>query len=203
MAASFPLVPVPNTVTLPCLTSKIRKVSMFVTVNAWSGFYIIYRYVNGLFPYLLPIVHSPGLYGINYFFLSSWSFLASFPYSEIWKLAYLISILSVCLCIHPVILRMPEPIFMKLGTYIMARERILTVYFINPFHHSACLCVYPLIVARQRLSRNVITATNTHTTLEDLLDVSSMRSVSYQRKVGDQFFPELLVYYLIYSVGGI
>jgi hypothetical protein len=37
-------------------------------------------------------------------------------------------------------------------------------------------------------------AMNTHATTEELLDESlSMQSMLYQRKVGDQFFPELLV----------
>jgi hypothetical protein len=46
------------------------------------------------------------------------------------------------------------------------------------------VCVPP-IVARQLLGKHVPTATNTHPTIE-LLDASfSMRSVSYQRKVGD------------------
>jgi hypothetical protein len=54
--------------------------------------------------------------------------------------------------------------------------------------------VYPPIVARQRLGKNVTAATNTHETIEELLDVSfSIRSVRYERKVGDQFFPELLL----------
>jgi hypothetical protein len=39
----------------------------------------------------------------------------------------------------------------------------------------------------------LIWGTNTHATLEDLLDESfSLRCVSYQRKVGDWFFSELL-----------
>jgi hypothetical protein len=43
-----------------------------------------------------------------------------------------------------------------------------------------------LYVARQRLGKNVTAATNTHTTIEELLDVSfSMRPVSYQREAGD------------------
>jgi hypothetical protein len=55
--------------------------------------------------------------------------------------------------------------------------------------------VYPRIDARQRLGKNVTTATNTHATIEELLDVSFyMRSVSYQRKIGDQSFPEFLVF---------
>jgi hypothetical protein len=41
----------------------------------------------------------------------------------------------------------------------------------------------PPIVARQRLGRNVTAVTNTHTTMEELLDASfSMYPVSYQGK---------------------
>jgi hypothetical protein len=65
---------------------------------------------------------------------------------------------------------MPEPIFMKLGMYIMAPESISTAYFINPSHQSVCLYVYLLIVARQRLGKHATMATNTHTTIEELLD---------------------------------
>jgi hypothetical protein len=55
-------------------------------------------------------------------------------------------------------------------------------YFINPSHRS----VYPPIVARQRLDRNVTAVTNTRATIEESLDASfSARSVSYQMKVGD------------------
>jgi hypothetical protein len=44
-----------------------------------------------------------------------------------------------------------------------------------------CLCVYPPIVARQRLSINVTAVTITHATIEELLDASfSMWPVSYQ-----------------------
>jgi hypothetical protein len=58
-----------------------------------------------------------------------------------------------------------------------------------------CACVYlpivamqqlgknPLIVARQRLGRNVAAVTNTQTTIEELLDASfKMWPVSYQGK---------------------
>jgi hypothetical protein len=42
--------------------------------------------------------------------------------------------------------------------------------------------------------KNVTAATNTQATIEELLDASfSMRSVSYQTKLGDSFCPELLV----------
>jgi hypothetical protein len=80
---------------------------------------------------------------------------------------------------------MLEPIFMKLGMYIMAHEPISTAYFLNPSYQSVCLYVYPPIVARQRFCKNVTAATNAHATIEELFDESfSMRSVSYQSKVG-------------------
>jgi hypothetical protein len=41
---------------------------------------------------------------------------------------------------------MPEPIFMKLGMYIMAPEPISTVYFINPSHQSVCTCIPQLLL---------------------------------------------------------
>jgi hypothetical protein len=78
---------------------------------------------------------------------------------------------------------MPEPIVMKLGMHIMAPEPISTAYLKNPSHQSVCLYVYPPIVARQRLGKNVTATTNTQVTIDELLDSSfSMGSVSYQRK---------------------
>jgi hypothetical protein len=51
----------------------------------------------------------------------------------------------------------------------------------------------PPFGARQRLAKHVLAETNTQATVEELLGTSfSMWSVSYQRKVGDWFFPELL-----------
>jgi hypothetical protein len=38
---------------------------------------------------------------------------------------------------------MPEPIFIKLGMYIMASKPISTVYFINLSLRTVCLYVYP------------------------------------------------------------
>jgi hypothetical protein len=93
---------------------------------------------------------------------------------------------------YPVNFSKPEPVFMKLGMYIMTPEPISVAYS----HWS--LSVYPRIVARQRLgknflivdrqrlSKNVTAATNTHATIEELLDTSfSVRTVSYQGEVGD------------------
>jgi hypothetical protein len=52
-----------------------------------------------------------------------------------------------------------------------------------------------LFVARQRSVKNFPAAMHTHATIEELLEASiSTRSVLYQRKVGNQFFTELLVY---------
>jgi hypothetical protein len=72
--------------------------------------------------------------------------------------------LCLCACVYvcPLInLWMPEPIFIKLCMYIFALESISTAYFINPSHQSVCLYVYPLIVARQRLSKHVPATMNT------------------------------------------
>jgi hypothetical protein len=66
----------------------------------------------------------------------------------------------VCMCIPSINFRIAEPIFMKLGMYIMAPEPISTAYFINSFRLCVCKCI-PLIVARQRLSRHFLAATNT------------------------------------------
>jgi hypothetical protein len=56
---------------------------------------------------------------------------------------------------------MPEPIFMRLGIYIMVPEPISTAYLINPSHKFVCLYVY-LLVAMQRIGKSVTAATNTH-----------------------------------------
>jgi hypothetical protein len=86
--------------------------------------------------------------------------------------------LSVCLWIPHITFWMPEPIFMKLGTYITEPEPISTAYFMNPSHQP----VYTPIVARQRLGRSVTAATNTHATIDEFLDASFfMRSMSYRR----------------------
>jgi hypothetical protein len=62
-----------------------------------------------------------------------------------------------------------------------------------------CLYSNPPLAVRQRLGKNDTAATNTYITIEELLDASfSMRSVSYQRKIGDWFFPELLILIIVY-----
>jgi hypothetical protein len=51
---------------------------------------------------------------------------------------------------------MAEPVFMKLGMYVIAPETISTAYFLNLSDQSLCLFVYPLIVARQRLGKKTL-----------------------------------------------
>jgi hypothetical protein len=68
-----------------------------------------------------------------------------------------------CVCVSPIVARQ------RLGKnpLIVARRR---------------LDKNPLVVGRQRLGRNVTAVTNTHATIEELLDASfSMWPVSYQR----------------------
>jgi hypothetical protein len=64
----------------------------------------------------------------------------------------------------PYQLWIPEPICMKLVMYIVAPESNSAVYFINPSHQSVCLYV---VVARQRLGKNVTATTNTHATIKN------------------------------------
>jgi hypothetical protein len=54
----------------------------------------------------------------------------------------------------------------------MAPKPISTAQFTNPTYQSVCLYVYAPIVARRRLRENVSVATNTHATIEELLDAS-------------------------------
>jgi hypothetical protein len=51
--------------------------------------------------------------------------------------------MPVCtiMCIPRTNFWMTEPIFMKLGMYIMALEPISTAYFINPSHQCVCMCL--------------------------------------------------------------
>jgi hypothetical protein len=55
----------------------------------------------------------------------------------------------------PINFRTAEAIFMKLCNYTMATEPTSTAYFINLSHQSVCLYVYSLIVARERLFKNL------------------------------------------------
>jgi hypothetical protein len=75
---------------------------------------------------------------------------------------------------------------MKLGMNNTAPESISMAHFINPSHQSVCLYVYSLIVARQQLGEKVTAAKTTYARIEQLFEASfSVRSVMYQREVGD------------------
>jgi hypothetical protein len=75
----------------------------------------------------------------------------------------------LCVCVSPPInFQVPEPIFIKLGMYIMACEPISTVYFINPSHQTVCLCVSP-VIARQWLDTVIAAAMNTHATIAEFV----------------------------------
>jgi hypothetical protein len=104
--------------------------------------------------------------------------------------------LSVCLWVPPNNFWMPELIFMKLGMYIMAPEPIASVCFINPSHQSVCMCVclYPLIVAGQRLGKNVTAAVNTHNSrrIVGCVFFCAVRVISKESR--RLFFPELLAF---------
>jgi hypothetical protein len=78
--------------------------------------------------------------------MTSKAFLAYLPCFEKKKkrkYAYIISMLSVCLCLSPINFDCLQPILMKLGIYVMAPELISKAYFINSSHQSVCVCVSP------------------------------------------------------------
>jgi hypothetical protein len=76
---------------------------------------------------------------------------------------------------------MHEPVFMKLGMYIMTPEPISTTRLINHSCQSLCLFEYTPVVARQRLGKNFTPAM-----INELTEAYfSMRSESYQIEVGD------------------
>jgi hypothetical protein len=63
---------------------------------------------------------------------------------------YLYVCVYMCLCVFLINVWLPEPIFMKLGMYIMEHKPISMAYFIKPSHQSVCLYMEPPLVARQR-----------------------------------------------------
>jgi hypothetical protein len=91
-------------------------------------------------------------------------FLGYFPYFEI-MIVGLGHLHTVCVSIPLIRFWMAEPIFLKFDAHIMAPEPISMAYFITLSHKSVCLYMYPPLVARQRLSRNVTATKNTHATI--------------------------------------
>jgi hypothetical protein len=78
---------------------------------------------------------------------------------------------------------MGEPIFMKLGMYIMTPEPVSAADYINPSYQYVCLYVYHDVVTKQRLSGKVTAATNTLATLEELEASFSVLSVLYKSRL--------------------
>jgi hypothetical protein len=120
-----------------------------------------------------------------------WSpFLAYFPYFEKIKVS-LWDHHAVCVSVICVSVYLPHQL-LNVSTNLY---ETWSVYHDNWAHlngvlhksfPSVCVCMCPTIVARQGLSKSVTAAMNTHATIEKLLEVSfSVRSVSYQTKVGD------------------
>jgi hypothetical protein len=85
---------------------------------------------------------------------------------------------------------MPEPMFIE--WHLMPSQQLTSI---PPISLSLC---DPFIIARQWLGKNFTVATNTHATIGELLGVLfSVLPVSYQGKVDDWFFLELLI--LLYT----
>jgi hypothetical protein len=70
------------------------------------------------------------------------TFLAYFPYFENKKLVLWEHHVVYVSVYSPINFWMPEPNFMKLGTYIMATEPIWTAYFKNPCNQTVWLYMY-------------------------------------------------------------
>jgi hypothetical protein len=77
--------------------------------------------------------------------------------------------LSACLCIPHINFWMPEPIFIKLGMYIMAPEPISTPYFKNP-RFSLCVCMCIPLSLLGKGSVNTFPRQEIHETIEERLD---------------------------------
>jgi hypothetical protein len=74
----------------------------------------------------------------------------------------------------------------------MAPKPISTVYFINIFHQSVYLHLYPPTVSRQRLGKKIYRG-NEHTRNKRIVVHVVFYAVSLVSREGDYFFPELLV----------
>jgi hypothetical protein len=118
---------------------------------------------------------------------------AQLPYL-IQKLNSTYEITMLCVCVPPA----PSSTFeclsqslTKLGMYTIGTWAHLNGVLHKSLHLSLPL---PLSLLANRSVRNVTAASNTHV-IEKVLDASfSMRSVTYQRKVGDYFSPHVVFY---------
>lgn len=119
------------------------------------------------------------LFMLTHYLISIFSLLSLF-WSNKSRLMRLPSCESLCLCVPSIKIWMNEPIFMKLGIYIMTHLKDLLHRSLPP-HWSVSLygrC--------HLLGKKVTVATNTYTSIEELLDtLFSIRYVSCQRKIRD------------------
>jgi hypothetical protein len=122
---------------------------------------------------------------------------AYFPYFELMKVSLCdFHAVCVCLCIPLVNFSIAEPLFIKLyhGTRIHS-------YGVLPTFLPSVSFMY--IFARQRLGRNITTATNAHTTIttEELLDASiSMSYVLYHGTKAISYSQNFLHIYSVLSL---
>jgi hypothetical protein len=85
---------------------------------------------------------------------------------------------------------MAEPIYSKLGMYIISFSMSICVSLLSLIGNGSVKCV-PSFVVEQWLGKNVTAVTNTHATIVGRVVLDAVHVVS--RKVGDYFFPEHLV----------
>jgi hypothetical protein len=72
---------------------------------------------------------------------------------------------SACMCVYPIVARQ----LLGKNPFIVARQRLAKY---PPIVARQRLGKNPPFVARERLGRNVTAVTNTHATIEELLDAS-------------------------------
>jgi hypothetical protein len=97
-------------------------------------------------------------------------FLVYFPYLEKIE-AGLCDLHAVCVSVYPLyqLLNAWTNLYETWYAY-HGNWAISVVYPINSSHQSVCLYLYPLIIARQRLGKNVTAVTKTQATIEELLE---------------------------------
>jgi hypothetical protein len=99
--------------------------------------------------------------------------------------------------LSPYQFRMPESVFIKGGTYIMAHEPISAAYLIHPSHQAVRLYVYPSNVARQQQVKMIGKEhTRNNRRIIRRIVLYEIRIVSW--KVGDQFFLEFFFVFLLF-----
>jgi hypothetical protein len=148
---------------------------ILLLISSWTKFWfvtVVPKYLNCATPSkrLLAIFMSrfcPAFWRREQHILS-FQCLAYFPYSKRIR-ADLGDHHAVYVSVYllpPFKFSMLELIFMKPGMHSMPLEPISTASFINPSRQSVCLYVYPHIVARQGVGKNVTAVMNIRATIE-------------------------------------